>query len=1033
MDRALEHGADGAPPRRLAGARRYVTVLFSDVSNSSQHAEQLEAEAYAALLEQFRLHARRIIPRHGGSIARLQGDGVLALFGHDTPREDDGRRATQAALELHAAVARLRIGLQPDAGTLQLHTGIHAGLVLLLEGDIERGRYDVVGEVPNTAARLCSLAGSGDILVSAETLGPQAHFFRVAPSRRMALRGRAAPLDVLRVLGRAQVGRRIDAGAQRGVTPLVGRADALAELQQAARDSALPTAGEAVVVHVSGEPGVGKTRLIDEFQRGLDRNEFLVLRGYCESYLAAEPLQPFLGGLRALLGWNDPPTAAPHAEPHAVEPAATESLARGLLGRRRGAARRSEADSPAPRRLSAAARVEAIGELLGRLAGPRTLVLLLDDWQWADDASRQVLHALLARRGLALLAVLAARSGEVDDDAVLRRARALPLQPLDSRAGESAVVARLPEADAFLVQEIVRQSGGSPLFIEELCHAAAAGGDVPAEPGVRGAAWIGALVASRLARLPHALAEALQLASVIGNVVPAALLERVAGPGAAPLQVLLGAQDLLVATDQPGILRFKHVLTRDAVYATVDAEQRRAWHLRVAQTLDADGDEEQTFDSLEALSYHYDAAQRSEQAAHFAVEAGDKAFAAMALDRARAHYLIALRSLDALPALSRAMQLQWCAVAQKLGPTCVFDPLDMAEASPMFERALEFARATGDIDAIARAEYWMAYVSYGRGRPREAVRHGEAALRHATAAGDERLVAQVQATLGQSLASAGQYPRALPMLVEAVESKRQQSRPGSGTAIGSAYSVARIAYSLGDLGRFGEARQRFEEALALLGDSTHLVRASVDELICAVHLWQGHWAAARQAGLAGADIALRCRSRYLTAMGRALAGCGAWALDGDEAALRSLRDNTHWIDVRGGAVSTSLNHGWLVEAAVTLGRADEARQHAQRLFQRARLHDRHGLGMGCRALARLAGLQGDRRGARHYLALAERAAAQRDSPRERALNQLAQGEVALALEAPAEARACLDAAAEALARMDMAWHLRRASALATSA
>ena len=154
------------------GRRRYVTVLFSDVSNSSQHAEALEAEAYACLLEQFRHYARSIIPRHGGSIARIQGDGVLALFGHEQPREDDGRRAAQAALELHAAVARLRIDPQrADAGTLRLHSGIHAGLVLLIDGDIERGRFDVVGEVPNTAARLCSLAGAGDILVSSDTLG----------------------------------------------------------------------------------------------------------------------------------------------------------------------------------------------------------------------------------------------------------------------------------------------------------------------------------------------------------------------------------------------------------------------------------------------------------------------------------------------------------------------------------------------------------------------------------------------------------------------------------------------------------------------------------------------------------------------------------------------------------------------------------------------------------------------------------------------------------------------------------------------
>jgi Adenylate and Guanylate cyclase catalytic domain len=129
-----------APPlsRGLSGQRRYVTVLFSDICGSSGHAEMLEAEEYSLLLEQFRQFARQIVPRHGGCVARLQGDGVLALFGHLEPREDDGRRAVEAALELHAAVGRLHAGRGEATVVLQMHSGIHGGMVLLIEGDIER-------------------------------------------------------------------------------------------------------------------------------------------------------------------------------------------------------------------------------------------------------------------------------------------------------------------------------------------------------------------------------------------------------------------------------------------------------------------------------------------------------------------------------------------------------------------------------------------------------------------------------------------------------------------------------------------------------------------------------------------------------------------------------------------------------------------------------------------------------------------------------------------------------------------------------
>jgi class 3 adenylate cyclase/tetratricopeptide (TPR) repeat protein len=1008
--------------RSGSGQRRHVTVMFADISGSSEHAERLEAEDYSLVLEQFRRYARDVIPRHGGSIARLQGDGLLALFGHLQPQEDDGRRAAEAALELHAAVAQLSVGRGATTTFLTMHSGIHAGLVLVIEGDIERGRYDVVGEVPNTAARLCSLAASGEIWVSQETLGPQAHFFGVTPMRGVPIRGRSLPLDVLRIEGRARVERRIDAAARRGVVPFVGRQPALDQLHRAAwrAHEGLPTA-----LIVVGEPGIGKSRLIQESLVLLPEASFFLLRGYCESYLSAEPLQPFLQVLRGLL--DGPRDASPGDLP---EPASlglgflpvevfddlVSNVRELLTGRER---------------ISASERARAIVALVTLLAGHRTLVMALDDWQWADDASRQVLD-LLQAKGLPLLTVLAMRTGSVDESTLVG-AQTLRLEPLEPQAAQSAISAWMPEVEPFLAQEIYRQSGGSPLFIEELCHAAAADGNLPTTPHNTGVAWINALVASRLARLPVAQAELLRMAAVAGLVFSTALLRRLAGAGASSLLLeALTANDFLVKAEQAGSLRFKHAITREAVYATVDAVQRKALHLRVAESLESLAGRDDAFDALEALSYHYDAAGISERAAYFAEAAGDKALAAMALDRARAQYMTALAALDTLPVLAQPVLLRWCSIAQKLGQTCVFDPLDVSHGLRLFERAAQLARESGDANALARAEYWLGYVNYGKGRPRAAVRHCEAALGHAQSCGDARLVAQVQATLGQSLASAGRYERALPLLHEAVQSKRQQSRPGSGTAIGSAYTLGRLGYTLGDMGRFDEAGAAFEESLHLLGDKLHSVRASVRELMCVVHLWRGEWAQAQAAGLEGADIALRCRSRYLTAMGRALGACGGWALDGSAQALQLLRESTQWIESRGGAVSTSLNHGWLVRATATLGLEDEMRQHAARLFSRVRAQDRHGEGTGCRALARWFMHDGQHARAFHYLDRADQVAELRSSPREAAVNQLARAQLsAIAGQAPG-ARSLAEQAGEAFERMGMDWYRDRSAALIAS-
>ncbi len=1003
----------GAGQGAAAGKRCHVTVLFSDLTGSSEHAERLEAEIYSAFLADFRGLAREIVAKHGGNIARVQGDGLLAIFGYPIASEDDGRRATEAALELHARVGQVAVGGSgTQAIAMQLHSGIHAGLALLTEGDIERGRFDVVGEVVNTAARLCSLAAADEVMVSEETLGPQAHFFQWTPLGKLVIKGRAAPLDVLRVLGRALMGRRIDAAARRGVVSFAGRHLEMAQLEVAAQRA---RGGGSPSLLLVGEAGIGKTRLIDEFQSRLDPAVFRVLQGYCENYLGAEPLQPFMHWIRSALGWQVGATLPENELAVATalgllgDTAASdfEPLKRLLVGGRNSAVQTPQEP----------VRISVITEFLSRLSLQKTLVLILDDWQWADDASRRVLESLNAMH-LSVFVLVAARPGD-DETHGLIGIQTLTLQPLAFSEGADAIAAWLPSAEPFATQEIYRLSGGSPLFIEELCHAATNGSLQPDSRNAT-AAWINALVASRLARLPESHVEFLQVAAVVGNVFAAWLLDRLTEPAQTDsmLQVL-SAQDFLVAAGPPGMLRFKHVLTRDAVYATVNPARRRILHLRVAHMLESTNDARGSYDWIEALSYHHHAAGSFEKTAYFAEIAGDKALAAMALDRARAQFIVTLRALDTLAQLDLSMQMRWCAVAQKLGQTCVFDPLDVSHDFALFERAVSLAQQVGDENMLARAEYWLAYMHYGKGRPREAVRHSEAALKHALASNDVKLVAQVEATLGQSLASAGQYQRALPMFTQAIVSKKQQSRPGSGTAIGSAYTHARLAYTYGDIGRFDLAQSHFDEALLLLGDAVHIVVASVRELMCAVALWQGRWADAQVLGQQGTDMALRCRSRYMTAMGRALGACGAYAMDGNVDSLRTLRKATQWIEDRGGAVSTSLNYGWLVQAAVDRGETDQARQNAAKLFQRARAHDRHGHAMGCRAMALQSASTGDLQRAHWYLEQAERCASLRQSVRERAENQLALAQIQAYANQLSDARSNARLAHEAFSNMGM--------------
>src|SRR5215217_2147937 len=175
------------PLAQEAPRRRNLTILFSDLSESTRIAESLEAEDYFDLLARLRSLYHSVVARHGGTVAQISGDGMLALFGHPQSREGDARRAVEAALDLHGAVERLAGEGLGRGMKLRLHSGIHSGLVLLQQGDQFRGRFELLGCATNIASRLCGAAGPGELLVSEATLGPDRHLFETVSRRRLSL------------------------------------------------------------------------------------------------------------------------------------------------------------------------------------------------------------------------------------------------------------------------------------------------------------------------------------------------------------------------------------------------------------------------------------------------------------------------------------------------------------------------------------------------------------------------------------------------------------------------------------------------------------------------------------------------------------------------------------------------------------------------------------------------------------------------------------------------------------------------------
>ncbi len=1025
----------GEEAKPAGGSRRsHVCVVFSDLSDSTMLAAGMEAELYRELLTSVRQACRTIISRHGGTIARIQGDGLLALFGYPQANEDAGRRATEAALELHEAIHGLDVpGMHPATHSLSLHTGIHAGLVLLDDGDLERGRFELVGDAPNVAARLSGLAQHDEILVSEATLGPAAHFFRLGPRRLLAVRGKEATLPSFQVLGRAPVHSRFEARMRQGLAPFVGRDMQLSRLGRALEDA---RAGAVVTLAVCAAAGVGKTRLIEEFIAHAANGRALH-RGYCESYLSAEPLQPLLQMLRSLCGMTRGMTAA---EAAAALDAALAAIDPALLAHRTELLRLlsvtvtvvQAGDTPRP---AGEAVNAALTELFAALALQRPLVLFIDDWQWADDATRQWLRTLRARSTLPILVLLSTR-GFDEGDADVNGVRIVELEPLNDDEASQTIARLLPRADPFIAAEIQRHAGGNPLFIEELCHSAAA----EAETGQRSrldrppasAAWLDSLIESRLARLPAAQAELVRIAAVVGNVVPAWLLETLTGRTEDdPLLRGLAEQDFIFPGREAGTLRFKHGITRDAVYDSVGLHARRAMHLRIATALRGPGDAPAPDDAIEALAYHYGAADQPREAAQHAELAGDKALATSALDRAQYQYSAALAALDRLPP-SHAHYQRWSSILRRFGMACIYDP--SREQLKVFRRANALATAYADPFGVVQAEYWLGYIHYGLGQSGPAIEHCERALQAAGSAVDEAQIGQLKAVLGQARAAAGDYETALELLDEALAIKRGQ-RKGIRPAVSIAYTLACKAQVLGDWGTFAEAHACFDEALSVVRGANHEVEASVLCLRCLVLLWQGRWSEAGESATQAQRISHRVRSLYVYAMSRALGGFAQWKGERRETALQAMIDATAWLESRDNRLFTSLNHGYLAEALVDCGRIAEARVYAGRALRRARQRDRLGESMACRAMASAAA-QGHGHGhktAQHYIARALQSASLRGSLHDTALTRLCAAQIEMRAGHRDTALALIDEASAAFEVLHMDWHLAQAARLREAA
>ncbi len=935
----------------LVNQRHHLVLLFTDLTDSTRIAADMEPEIYADLLTRMRELTNRIIAHHGGEVVRIDGDGALCIFGYPVAYEDAGRRATEAALDLHEAVAALDHAIEPGLCP-RLHSGIHAGVVLLRSGDMVRGRYEMLGDATNIAARLCDASSPDGLLVSAETLGGDANFFEVGEAVTLQPGGRRKALRALPILGRSAIANRYQARTRDRLTPLAGRMTELATFQAWLRGG--PAAAPVLLAH--GPAGIGKTRLLALMCESAREAGWRVARGYCEAYLAARPLQPFLQVAGELAGGD-------------------------------------MADAPGG--------TMAIGAELARAARDTRIMVVIDDWQWADDASRDQLAELLALAPPGQLRVVLASR---ENDARLPDGQPcthLPVEPLDSQAAQGAIAALLGAVEPFVAERIVQAAGGSPLLIEELCHAVASGAATP-DTDPRGA-WFDLAVQSRFAALAAADAAMLRHAAIIGHLVPSWLLAAVQGEaiGAAMLD-RLEAADFLFPGETGNTLRFKHGLTRDAVYAGIDLGLRRDLHRRVLSALQSRAAQVGDAGLLDALAYHSQSAGLAEEALDFAIRAGDAALAAGALDRAQAHYRAAFERVEQMP--DSPVRREHCRqLLNKFGLASIVDPAP--DQLDVLERAQAILHAAHDLPGELRSAYWLGAIAYGVGQGKRSVRHLEQARRLADQAESDRFADQIDTKLAQSLSLVGRYDEADALFGSVLPRIRERfGRNDRETLI---YALCCHGFLLADRGQIAASAARYAEAEQLDSAALANMRASMLTQRSAIALWVGDWVEAERLAEASLLDCTRIRTRYLAMMSHALAAYARWRIDGSEMQVTRIEETARWFTTRGNSRQrTSLVFGWLADVKSRQGDHRAARFHAAEAVRRVReAGDRLGEGMAWRAMARSAQAQGQPERADHYLRLACHSAALRRSEREQAMNRFCAAQLAEARGDPALAAA----------------------------
>ena len=814
----------------LEGERKRVTVMFVDVCGFTTISEQLDPEDVHAIMDRAFEIMLEAVHRYEGSINQFLGDGIMALFGAPIAHEDHPHRGLSASLAIREGLKPLQEDVRRTHGVdFRVRMGLNTGLVVVgAIGRDLRMDYTAVGDTTNLTARLMSLAQPGQIVVSRRTQHLRERFFRWEDLGEFQVKGKSEPVQAYALIDDVHGQTRLEVSRERGLTPLIGREREVASLVETYRRAA---AGHGTVALISGEPGVGKSRLLYEFLRAIETEGGLALESSCVAYGRAMPYRPILELVRSYLGLVDEMTKDEirrRAEKGLLEVGVEGDEPAAILAHALGA--------PAPAdllgRLGAQIKERTFAvlrDLLTRASDTAPLALVVENVHWIDTTSEEFL-AYLAREvsGHRIVLLLTTRPGATTSALADRAEPKLVLEGLRPDDQQRMVTSLVPAAErvsAELLAMLVEKSAGNPLYVEEILRQLQETDGLEVVDGEatlgRGAVTVPAtihdIIAARIDRVADELKRTMQGAAVIGRRFGVSLLSRVLDvPGESITERLreLHQQDFIFpAAEDPELMySFKHALTQDVVYASVLERRRREYHGAAGRGLE-ELYPTRVHDVVELVAYHFRLAQVWDKAAGYLRQAALKAQAISAHREALSSLEGALEALRHLP---EAPETRAQEIDVRLDLRGSLYPLGEFEKMVTYLREAEaMATEISDAHRLGLVSIHLAEYCRQTGRFVEARAMGEQALAMAEQLQDVPLRLYAGHYLGLACHALGDYGRAAELLRAVVQTPATEWRAGAfgGTVSGSGTWEAFQAVNLGWLARSLAERGEFDEAM----------------------------------------------------------------------------------------------------------------------------------------------------------------------------------------------------------------------------